>query len=143
MVEPLKKVCLCGETVWDVTRLSALPRFTEWVVCRGCGTDYSREPSLRARWRHGVYTFHKRKRIHRRLQKVLRFGLYARSNRSPPEGTFWEALRLGIIDLFLMQREREVRKGVVLKAIQQPTDEVQQLPEAWRVKGNGKPISMF
>lgn len=61
---PLHKLCVCGATAWDTQHPQGVPRYTEELICPGCGRDNSRKPSLRLRWLYFRYIFSKRHRVY-------------------------------------------------------------------------------
>ena len=154
-MELLRKVCPCGEAIWEVKSPAHLPRYTEWIVCARCGTDHSRNPPLRLRWRYGVYTLRRRRLLYGSLQRALRFGLYNSNGYKSPGGSFLEALSLGLVDAFLLPRERKalLKENTIghskdgeeedhTNSVQQPAS-TGELPEMWRVPVDGSTAGIF
>ena len=85
LVGPYHKDCpVCGANLWD----NCLPSPYGWIVCTGCGTDWSRNPGFKFRVRYGFYMMQKRARLYGIAKMV----------------------RMGIADAFLLPREREAIK---------------------------------
>ena len=84
-IDRLRRVCVCGDLVWDVVGPHRLPTYHEEIICQGCGRDHSRPPSLTWRLSFGLRRLLKRKRV---------IGLR-------------ETWRRGLRDAFLLDRERE------------------------------------
>ena len=84
-INRLRRVCKCGDMVWDVEGPHRLPTYQEEIICPGCGRDHSRPPGLTWRLRFGL----------RRLQRRIRLNGYR------------ETWRRGSRDAFLLDRERK------------------------------------
>lgn len=61
---PLHKLCACGATAWETRYPQGLPRYTEELICPGCGRNNSRKPSIRLRWVYFRYLFAKRRKVY-------------------------------------------------------------------------------